>query len=42
MAANRERRSNAGTKIAQLLDDEEIADDFYKNAMWTATEDDKD
>lgn len=29
MAASRERRSNAGNRIARLLDDEE-EDDFYK------------
>lgn len=42
MAAQRERRHNAGNKISKLLDEEEVADDFYKNAMWTATEDDND
>lgn len=42
MAANRERRNNAGNKISKLLDEEEVADEFYKNAMWTTTEDDND
>lgn len=30
MAATRERRSNAGAKIARLLNEEEEEDDFYK------------
>lgn len=30
MAAYRERRSNAGNKIARLLNEEEEEDDFYK------------
>lgn len=31
MAATRERRNNAGTKMSKLLDDEE-EDDFYKTS----------
>lgn len=43
MAANRERRANAGNRIATLLDEEEVADEFYKTAMWTEPEEeDKD
>ncbi|XP_059609920.1 vacuolar protein sorting-associated protein 72 homolog [Phlebotomus argentipes] len=43
MAANRERRSNAGNRIARLLDDEE-EDDFYKTSYggFQEAEDDKD
>lgn len=30
MAASRERRVNAGNKYAQVLNEEEAPDDFYK------------
>ena len=30
MAASRERRGNAGNKIARLLNEEEEEDDFFK------------
>lgn len=30
MAASRDRRSNAGNRIARLLNEEEDEDDFYK------------
>lgn len=32
MAAQRSRRTNAGSNIAKLLDQEQDADDFYKTA----------
>jgi vacuolar protein sorting-associated protein 72 len=32
MAATRERRSNAGNRIARLLDEEEEEDEFYKTS----------
>lgn len=38
MAANRERRSNAGNKLARLLDEEE-EDDFYKTTYGGFNED---
>jgi vacuolar protein sorting-associated protein 72 len=38
MAASRERRSNAGTKIARLLNEEEDEDDFYKTQYGGFTE----
>uniref|UniRef100_A0A1B0DH94 Vacuolar protein sorting-associated protein 72 homolog n=1 Tax=Phlebotomus papatasi TaxID=29031 RepID=A0A1B0DH94_PHLPP len=43
MAATRERRSNAGNRIAKLLDDEE-EDDFYKTSYggFQEAEDDRD
>lgn len=31
MAATRERRANAGNRIAKLLNEEEEEDDFYKS-----------
>lgn len=37
MAATREKRSNAGAKMARLLDDEE-EDDFYKTTYGGFTE----
>lgn len=45
MAANRERRANAGNKIARLLDEEEDEDEFYKTQSkydFTETNDDVD
>lgn len=39
MAAGRERRSNAGSKIARLLNEEEEEDDFYKTQYGGFTED---
>lgn len=39
MAAQRERRKNAGTKIAGLLNDEEEEDDFYKTQYGGFSED---
>lgn len=44
MAAARERRSNAGTKISKLLDEEEEDDDFYKTSYggFKETDDDRD
>lgn len=41
MAANRERRSNAGNKLARLLDEEE-EDDFYKTTYGGFNEDEED
>lgn len=43
MAANRERRSNAGNRIAKLLDEEE-EDEFYKTSYggFNETADDRD
>ncbi|XP_050035524.1 vacuolar protein sorting-associated protein 72 homolog [Dermacentor andersoni] len=43
MAATRERRVNAGNKLAQLLNDEDEADDFYKTTYggFNDEEDDK-
>uniref|UniRef100_A0A224ZB15 Vacuolar protein sorting-associated protein 72 n=1 Tax=Rhipicephalus zambeziensis TaxID=60191 RepID=A0A224ZB15_9ACAR len=43
MAATRERRANAGNKLAQLLNDEDEADDFYKTTYggFNDEEDDK-
>uniref|UniRef100_A0A1E1XDH8 Vacuolar protein sorting-associated protein 72 homolog n=1 Tax=Amblyomma aureolatum TaxID=187763 RepID=A0A1E1XDH8_9ACAR len=43
MAAARERRANAGNKLAQLLNDEDDADDFYKTTYggFNEEEDDK-
>lgn len=38
MAASRERRSNAGRKIARLLNEEEEEDDFYKTQYGGFTE----
>lgn len=38
MAASRERRANAGNKIARLLNEEE-EDDFYKTQYGGFTED---
>ena len=32
MAATRERRCNAGNRIAKLLDEEEEEDEFYKTS----------
>lgn len=40
MAANRERRANAGSKIARLLNEEEEEDDFY-NTQYGGFKDDK-
>lgn len=45
MAARRERRGNAGSKMAKLLDEEEEAeDDFYKTSYggFEETENDRD
>jgi len=43
MAAERERRSNAGNKLARLLDEEEAADDeFYKTTYGGFNEDEED
>lgn len=39
MAANRERRNNAGNKIARLLNEEEEEDDFYKTKYGGFNED---
>lgn len=39
MAAARERRSNAGSKIARLLNEEEEEDDFYKTQYGGFTDD---
>lgn len=43
MAASRERRANAGNKLAQLLNEEDEADDFYKTTYggFNDEEDDK-
>lgn len=41
MAATRERRSNAGNKLARLLDEEE-EDDFYKTTYGGFNEEDED
>lgn len=41
MAATRERRSNAGNKLARLLDDEE-EDDFYKTTYGGFNEEEED
>ncbi|XP_077524622.1 vacuolar protein sorting-associated protein YL-1 isoform X2 [Amblyomma americanum] len=43
MAATRERRANAGNKMAQLLNEEDDADDFYKTTYggFNEEEDDK-
>lgn len=43
MAANRERRSNAGNKLSKLLNEEE-EDDFYKTTYggFNEVEDDDD
>lgn len=43
MAATRERRGNAGNKMAKLLDEEE-EDDFYKTSYggFEETENDRD
>lgn len=43
MAATRERRGNAGSKMAKLLDEEE-EDDFYKTSYggFEETENDRD
>ncbi|XP_077554411.1 vacuolar protein sorting-associated protein YL-1 isoform X1 [Haemaphysalis longicornis] len=43
MAASRERRANAGNKLAQLLNEEDDADDFYKTTYggFNEEEDDK-
>lgn len=43
MAASRERRANAGSKLAQLLNEEDDADDFYKTTYggFNDEEDDK-
>lgn len=43
MAASRERRANAGNKLAQLLNDEDDTDDFYKTTYggFNEEEDDK-
>ncbi|KAL5016487.1 hypothetical protein ScPMuIL_006076 [Solemya velum] len=41
MAATREKRHNAGSKMAKLLNEEE-EDDFYKNTYGGFTEDDND
>lgn len=43
MAASRERRGNAGNKMAKLLDEEE-EDDFYKTSYggFEETENDRD
>lgn len=38
MAASRERRSNAGNKIARLLNEEEDEDDFYQTQYGGFTE----
>lgn len=38
MAATRERRANAGAKIAHLLNEEEEVDDFYKDTYGGFTE----
>lgn len=38
MAASRERRANAGSKIARLLNEEEEEDDFYKTQYGGFTE----
>jgi hypothetical protein len=35
MATNRERRKNAGNKMAQLMNDEEELDEFYVNYGFT-------
>lgn len=42
MAAERERRSNAGNKLARLLDEEEADDDFYKTTYGGFNEDEED
>lgn len=42
MAATRERRSNAGNKLARLLDEEEEGDDFYKTTYGGFNEDEED
>lgn len=42
MAATRERRSNAGNKLARLLDQEEDADDFYKTTYGGFVEEEED
>lgn len=39
MAANRERRGNAGNKMARLMNEEEEEDDFYKTSYGGFTED---
>jgi len=41
MAATRERRSNAGSKLARLLDEEE-EDDFYKTTYGGFNEEEED
>lgn len=42
MAATRERRSNAGNKLARLLDEEEDVDDFYKTTYGGFNEEEED
>lgn len=44
MAATREKRQNAGNKMARLLDEEEGVDEFYQETYggFTETKDDKD
>lgn len=42
MAATRERRSNAGSKLARLLDEEEDVDDFYKTTYGGFNEEEED
>lgn len=42
MAATRERRSNAGSRLARLLDEEEDEDDFYKNTYGGFNEEEED
>lgn len=44
MAASRERRANAGNRIAKLLNEEEEEEDFYKTSYggFQETEDDRD
>lgn len=39
MAATRERRGNAGSKMARLMNEEEEEDDFYKTQYGGFSED---